>query len=106
MLSRAQPGRLSAQQRIAQALSLTLLDGLHDELIGIVNQLTGSAISLDAPLMSAGLDSIGATELSTRLNERLETELPSTLLFDHPSLRSIAGSLPTESGDSSAPETA
>jgi acyl carrier protein len=52
--------------------------------------------------MSAGLDSVGATELSTRLNERLETELPSTLLFDHPSLRSIAGSFEIDGGDSSA----
>jgi aryl carrier-like protein len=58
--------------------------GLLDELVGITTQLTGTAISPDVPLMSAGLDSVGATELSTRLNERLETELPSTLLFDHP----------------------
>ena len=43
--------------------------------------------------MSAGLDSLSATELSTRMSERLNTELPSTLLFDHPSLRSIADSL-------------
>ncbi|MDA9173010.1 acyl carrier protein [bacterium] len=50
-------------------------------------------MSPDSPLMSAGLDSIGATELSTLLNERLRTELPSTLLFDHPTLRAIAGSL-------------
>ena len=57
--------------------------------------------SPDAPL-STGLDSVGATELSTRLNERLETELPSTLLFDHPSLRSIAGSLEIDGGDSSS----
>jgi acyl carrier protein len=76
--------------------------GLLDELVGIATQLTGTAISLDAPLMSAGLDSVAATELSTRLNERLETELPSTLLFDHPSLRSVAGSLEIDDGDSSS----
>jgi len=105
MLSRRQPVCLSAQG-IAQAYSLTPFDGLHDELVGIATQLTGTAISLDAPLMSAGLDSIGATEFSARLNERLKTELPPTLLFDYPSLRFIAGSLPIESGDSSAPETA
>ena len=41
--------------------------------------------------MSIGLDSISATELAMRLSERLDLELPPTLLFDHPSLRSIAG---------------
>ena len=46
--------------------------------------------------MSAGLDSISATELSTSLGTRLDTELPQTLLFDHPSLRSIADSLAIE----------
>jgi acyl carrier protein len=43
--------------------------------------------------MSAGLDSISATELSTRLGGRLSTELPQTLLFDHPSLQAIAGAI-------------
>jgi acyl carrier protein len=51
--------------------------------------------------MAAGLDSIGATELSTRMSSRLETELPQTLLFDHPSLRSIAASLRLDDDDAS-----
>ena len=51
--------------------------------------------------MAAGLDSIGATELSTRMSSRLETELPQTLLFDHPSLRSIAASLRLVDDDAS-----
>ncbi|MDA9173091.1 acyl carrier protein [bacterium] len=62
------------------------------ELIEIAAQLVGTVISVDVPLMSAGLDSIGVTELSTRFGERLGTELPSTLIFDHPSLGSIASS--------------
>ena len=100
MLSRTPPVRPIAQERIKQTHAPPAsLYGLLDELVGIATQLTGTAISPNAPLMSAGLDSVGATELSTRLNERLETELPSTLLFDHPSLRSIAGSLEIDDGD-------
>ena len=68
-------------------------DDLVQQLASLASEVFGTAISADAPLMSAGLDSIGATELSTRLSSRLETELPQTLLFDHPSLRSIAVSL-------------
>lgn len=62
------------------------------DLIEIAAELTGTGMSVDLPLMTAGLDSIGATELSTRFGERLGTELPSTLLLDHPSLGSIASS--------------
>ena len=63
---------------------------LLDEITAIAAEITGTTISADASLMSAGLDSIAAVELSTRMSEQLNTELPSTLLFDHPSLRSIA----------------
>ena len=67
--------------------------GLIQELVSTAADLTGTMIPADAPLMSAGLDSIGATEFSTSISERLSTELSQTLLFDHPSLRSIAASL-------------
>ena len=40
--------------------------------------------------MDAGLDSISGTELSNKISAHLSTELSPTLLFDHPSLRSIA----------------
>jgi hypothetical protein len=52
----------------------------------LTSELVGTIISADVPLMSTGLDSIAATALSTRLSERLDTALPQTLLFDHPSL--------------------
>ena len=53
--------------------------------------LFGSAISADAPLMQAGLDSLGATEFRSRLLQRLgeEIELPDTIVFDFPTLRQI-----------------
>ena len=43
--------------------------------------------------MESGLDSISATELLQQMSERLDTELPQTLLFDHPTLESVADSL-------------
>lgn len=60
--------------------------------------MIGTTIAADAPLMSAGLDSIGATEFATSIGERLSTELSQTLLFDHPSLRSVATSLAEDYG--------
>ena len=66
---------------------------LLDELTAIAAEVTGTSISADAPLMDSGLDSIGATELSNKISAHLNKELSPTLLFDHPSLRSIADAL-------------
>ena len=46
-------------------------------------------ISANTPLMEAGVDSLGATELQRGLSEQLSTEFEATLLFDHPSIDSI-----------------
>ena len=47
--------------------------------------------SMDAPLMEAGLDSLGAVEFRNRLTTQLgdAVELPDTLVFDFPSLRQL-----------------
>ena len=58
---------------------------IRDVLLGL-----GTLIPAEASLMAAGLDSITATELSRMVGERLEIELPSTLLFDHPATSSMA----------------
>ena len=68
-------------------------DVLLKELTGIAAEVTGTTIAADAPLMDSGLDSIGATELSNKISAHLNTELSPTLLFDHPSLQSIADAL-------------
>ena len=46
-------------------------------------------IAANTPLMEAGVDSLGATELQRGLSEQLSTEFEATLLFDHPSIDSI-----------------
>ena len=47
--------------------------------------------SADAPLLEAGLDSLGAVEFRNRLTARLgdAIELPETLVFDFPTLRQL-----------------
>ena len=61
-------------------------------------------ISGNTPLMEAGVDSLGATELQRGLSEQLSTEFEATLLFDHPSIDAIvswytAGGLAPEGTD-------
>ena len=48
-------------------------------------------MAADAPLMSAGLDSIAGTEFTNALAQQFEVELPPTLMFDYPTIESMAG---------------
>ena len=60
-------------------------------------ELVGSEVSADAPLMEAGLDSLGATEFQSRLSQRLgdDITLSDTLIFDFPTLRQIEAHVAT-----------
>jgi acyl carrier protein len=40
--------------------------------------------------MSAGVDSLGATELVSTLGDNMSIELEPTVLFDHPTIESLA----------------
>ena len=63
-----------------------------------VAQLLGSAadVAPDAPLMSAGLTSTLAVQLTQLLEEAVGAELPGTLVFDYPSAAEMAGFLVAE----------
>ena len=59
----------------------------------VVLETAGTSLAADTPLMSAGLDSIAATALATTLAQRVDAELPQTVLFDHPTIRAVASFL-------------
>jgi len=54
-----------------------------------VEELLGTGVSVDAPLMGAGLDSLSAVDLVQTLGQRLGTELEPTALFDYPTVGSL-----------------
>ena len=55
-----------------------------------VQETLGFEVDMNTPLMSAGIDSLQATELITSLADRLGTELEPTVLFDHPTIDTLA----------------
>ena len=54
-----------------------------------VHAVVGHDVSPDDPLMAAGLDSLGAMELRSSLEQSLGVDLPGMLIFDYPSVHAI-----------------
>lgn len=51
--------------------------------------LTSHTLNMQ-PLMEAGVDSLSAIELGNAIGKHFNTNLPTTLIFDYPSISSIA----------------
>ena len=63
-----------------------------ETVLALAARTAGGAVDADAPLLEAGLDSLGAVELRNQLQQALgegAPALPSTLVFDHPTARAL-----------------
>lgn len=58
-----------------------------------VESALGGPVASDQPLMDAGLDSLGGTELQQELAESLGLPLPPTLIFDYPTIDALTAHL-------------
>ena len=77
---------------------------LQAEVAAAAASILGGSIGANEPLMAAGLDSLSSVELRNSLEERLGVQLPSTLVFDYPTISSIAGFVASQ--QAAAPPTA
>ena len=65
-----------------------------EAVLEMVKRTAGGSVDADAPLMEAGVDSLGAVELRNQLQGAAGgLSLPSTLVFDHPTARQLASLL-------------
>ena len=62
----------------------------------IAQEVMGTVIDANAPLMSAGLDSLSAVDFVSTLATKLGLEIAPTALFDHPTINSLASFLSSE----------
>jgi thioesterase domain-containing protein/3-oxoacyl-(acyl-carrier-protein) synthase/acyl carrier protein len=76
---------------------------VRDHLKAIVAGVIGHDVQSSEPLMAAGLDSLGATEMVNILTERFGLEFASTFVMDYPSIdamvESIMDSIDSPTGD-------
>jgi len=78
------------------AVSETLSQQLEAALTGMLSKtlrIAAAEIDVNRPLPHYGLDSIDAVTLAGDLEDWLNIELPSTLLWDYPTVAAIAGFL-------------
>ena len=74
-----------------------------------MSNTAGGFVDADAPLMEAGVDSLGAVELRNQLqsmagnSDSQSSSLPSTLVFDHPTARGLAAFLAPPAEEEEAP---
>ena len=65
-------------------------------MLRVVRELAGAAseaLDAETPLMEAGVDSLAATELSSRLRSLTGVALSPTLVFEQPTARAVAAHL-------------
>ena len=65
-------------------------DYVKGEISTCVLDIIGAAVEPEEPLMAAGLDSLGAVELRNAIQRSLEIEVPSTFVFDYPTISAMA----------------
>ena len=53
----------------------------------LASEAMGAEVVPDQPLMSAGLDSLGAVELRNGVSAKFGVSLPATVAFDYPTLQ-------------------
>eukprot|EP00966_Prymnesium_polylepis_P105868 2451447-Prymnesium_polylepis.1 len=82
-----------AQQRThAASIAVPTQGGVTLEaVLELAQRTAGNVVEADAPLMEAGIDSLGAVELRNQLQGAAGAgaTLPSTVVFDHPTARQL-----------------
>ena len=91
--------RLPKDSSLSKNAAAVELSGIRDTsgvqlaLHTCANAFLSTEVPTNAPLMSIGLDSVAAVEFTNAVSNELATNIPAILLFEHPTLDSVASYL-------------
>ena len=85
----------------ADSKSKTSTEHILARVMDIAGEVVEKSLDAQDPLLHVGLDSLGAVELRTKLNDTFSLHLPSTIVFDQPTPLALAETIRNEltSGD-------
>lgn len=81
---------LPSSSTAAAAVASVDAAAVHAAVDNAVTRILGAPVPAGEPLMAAGLDSLGAVELRNMLEGRLGMQLPSTVVFDYPTISTMS----------------
>ena len=74
------------------------LSEIRVKIQNIATSVIGREVSIDEPLMDAGLDSLSGQELKQQIEDEFGMDLPVTAAFDYPTIGALAGFVAGEIG--------
>ena len=77
-----------------------MLELVRSEVAAVLKLPEANGLREDRPLDELGVDSLMAVDIRRRLENRLTTQLPATLVFDHPTCGLLVQYLLTRWGGS------
>jgi acyl carrier protein len=82
-------GAAASKKSTSSADPVKVREQVYREVHAAIVQVLGASIGDEEPLMSAGLDSLGSVEFANVLASTLGVAMPSTLVFDYPSVSAV-----------------
>jgi acyl carrier protein len=87
---RAVPRSPVASQQLSGQPSAAQMQQVVALVLSVAREILGADVGLGDPLMAAGLDSLSSVEFRNSLEQRIGLELPSTLVFDYPTINAVS----------------